>query len=155
MQWLSDPKVQVKWYKQSTDLPVREARLARPGPRSDKKLAEFGKQLETAKAPPSFPTWEQVVASFDTEMEKVTKPGADPAAALKTVQEQAESIGTGQLSHVTATSRDASALATPRAGHPRGRGPPAGGAGGVGPGAAVLPALPRRSPSGRCSSRSS
>ena len=28
---------------------------------ADKKLAVFGKQLETAKAPPSFPTWEQVV----------------------------------------------------------------------------------------------
>ena len=40
--------------------------------------------------------WEQVVKAFDTEMEKVTKTGADPAAALKTVQQQAESIGTGQ-----------------------------------------------------------
>jgi multiple sugar transport system substrate-binding protein len=67
-----------------------------PALQSDKKLAEFGKQLETAKAPPSFSTWEQVIASFDTEMEKVTKTGADPAAALKTVQGQAESIGTGQ-----------------------------------------------------------
>jgi multiple sugar transport system substrate-binding protein len=28
-------------------------------------------------------------------MEKVTKQGADPAAALKAVQQQAESIGTG------------------------------------------------------------
>jgi len=37
-----------------------------------------------------------VIAQFDTEMEKVTKSGADPAAALKAVQQQAESIGTGQ-----------------------------------------------------------
>ena len=89
--------MQVEWYKQSTDLPVRRSRRGRTRRCSaDKKLAKFGKQLETAKAPPSFPTWEQVVAAFDTEMEKVTKPGADPAAALKTVQGQAESIGTGQ-----------------------------------------------------------
>ena len=50
----------------------------------------FGKQLETAQAPPSFPTWEQVIATFDTEMEKVTKTGADPAEALKSVQQQAD-----------------------------------------------------------------
>ena len=55
----------------------------------------FGEQLKTAQAPPSFPTWEQVIAGFDTAMEKITKSGADPAAALKTVQQQAESIGTG------------------------------------------------------------
>ncbi len=43
-----------------------------------------------------YATWEQVIASYDNEMEKVTKTGADPAAALKTVQQQADSIGTGQ-----------------------------------------------------------
>ena len=88
--------MQVKWYKQSTDLPSRRSGLGRPGTSADKKLAEFGKQLETAKAPPSFSTWEQVATAFDTEMEKVTKTGADPAASLKAVQQQAQSIGTGQ-----------------------------------------------------------
>jgi hypothetical protein len=38
----------------------------------------------------------QVATAFDTEMEKVTKQGADPAASLKAVQQQAQSIGTGQ-----------------------------------------------------------
>jgi multiple sugar transport system substrate-binding protein len=93
--WLSDPKTQVKWYGMSTDLPAVKSAWQDPALTADKKLAVFGKQLETAQAPPSFPTWEQVVTSFDTEMEKVTKTGADPAAALKTVQKQAESIGTG------------------------------------------------------------
>ncbi|GAA2167052.1 sugar ABC transporter substrate-binding protein [Pedococcus bigeumensis] len=96
VQWLSDPKTQVKWYQMSTDLPAVKSAWQDPALTADKKLATFGKQLETAQAPPSFPTWEQVVASFDTEMEKVTKKGADPAAALKTVQQQADSIGTGQ-----------------------------------------------------------
>jgi multiple sugar transport system substrate-binding protein len=96
VQWLSDPKTQVKWYQASTDLPAVKSAWQDPALTADKKLATFGKQLETAQAPPSFPTWEQVVASFDTEMEKVTKKGADPAAALKTVQQQADSIGTGQ-----------------------------------------------------------
>jgi multiple sugar transport system substrate-binding protein len=93
--WLSDPKTQVKWYGMSTDLPAVKSAWQDPALTADPKLAVFGKQLETAQAPPTFPTWEQVVTSFDSEMEKVTKTGADPAAALKTVQKQAESIGTG------------------------------------------------------------
>jgi multiple sugar transport system substrate-binding protein len=95
VQWLSDPKTQVEWYKSSTDLPSVKSAWQDPALTADTKLAVFGKQLETAQAPPSFPTWEQVITSFDTEMEKVTKTGADPAAALKNVQKQAESIGTG------------------------------------------------------------
>jgi multiple sugar transport system substrate-binding protein len=95
VQWLADPKVQVKWYQSSTDLPSVKSAWQDPALTADKKLAVFGKQLETAQAPPSFATWEQVITSFDTEMEKVTKTGADPAAALKTVQQQADSIGTG------------------------------------------------------------
>jgi multiple sugar transport system substrate-binding protein len=96
IQWLSDPKTQVKWYQSATDLPAVKSAWQDPALTADPKLAVFGKQLETAQAPPSFPSWEQVVAGFDTEMEKVTKQGADPAAALKTVQQQADSIGTGQ-----------------------------------------------------------
>ncbi len=95
VQWLAEPETQVKWYGISTDLPSVKSAWEDPAMSADKKLAVFGKQLETAQAPPSFPTWEQVVTSFDKEMEKVTKTGADPAAALKTVQSQAESIGTG------------------------------------------------------------
>ncbi len=95
VQWLGTPETQVKWYGISTDLPSVKSAWQDPALADDAKLAVFGKQLETAQAPPSFPTWEQVVSSFDTEMEKVTKTGADPAAALKTVQSQAESIGTG------------------------------------------------------------
>ncbi len=96
VQFLADEKTQATWYQQSTDLPSVEAAWQDPALTADKKLAVFGDQLKTAKAPPTFPTWEQVVSGFDTEMEKVTKTGSDSAAALKTVQQQAESIGTGQ-----------------------------------------------------------
>ena len=96
IQWLADPATQVKWYQLSTDLPSVKSAWQDPALTSDTKLATFGKQLETAKAPPSFATWEEVITSLDTELEKVTKSGADPAAALKTVQQQADSIGTGQ-----------------------------------------------------------
>jgi multiple sugar transport system substrate-binding protein len=95
VQWLGDAETQVTWYGMSTALPSVKSAWQDPALTADTKLAVFGKQLETAQAPPSFPTWEQVVTSFDSEMEKVTKTGADPAAALTTVQTQAESIGTG------------------------------------------------------------
>ncbi|WP_147064887.1 extracellular solute-binding protein [Terrabacter aerolatus] len=95
VQWLADPKVQAKWYTISTDLPSVKSAWQDPALASDKKLAVFGKQLETAKAPPSFPTWEQAVKGLDTEMEKITKTGEDPATGLKTAQQQADSIGTG------------------------------------------------------------
>ena len=96
VQWLVRPQDPGRsGTRMSTDLPSVKSAWQDPALTADKKLAVFGKQLETAKAPPSFPTWEQVVTAFDTEMEKVTKTGADPAAALKTVQKQAESIGTG------------------------------------------------------------
>ena len=96
VQFLADPKTQAKWYTQSTDLPSVQSAWQDPSIGEDKKLAVFGEQLKTAQAPPSFATWEQVVAQFDTELEKVTKKGSDPGAALKSVQSQAESIGTGQ-----------------------------------------------------------
>lgn len=95
VQWLSDPKTQVKWYTLSTDLPSVKSAWTDPALTADANLAVFGKQLEDAKAPPAVATWEQVIASFDSEMEKVTKTGEDPAAALKAVQAKADSIGTG------------------------------------------------------------
>jgi multiple sugar transport system substrate-binding protein len=95
VQWLAKPEVQVKWYQLSTDLPSVSAAWQDPALASDKKLATFGKQLETAVAPPSFATWEQVAARFDAEIEKVTKTGADVDASLKSVQTEAQSIGTG------------------------------------------------------------
>ena len=95
VQWLSDPKTQVKFYALSTDLPSVKSAWTDPALAVDPKLAVFGKQLNDAKAPPAVATWEQVAAAFDSTMEQVTKSGLDPASALKTVQSKADSIGTG------------------------------------------------------------
>ena len=95
VQWLSDPKTQVKFFALSTDLPSVKSAWTDPSLTADAKLAVFGKQLNDAKAPPATATWEQVAAEFDSAMEKVCKTGLDPAAALKSVQSKADSIGTG------------------------------------------------------------
>jgi len=95
VQWLSDPKTQVKFFALSTDLPSVKSAWTDPSLTADAKLAVFGKQLEDALAPPATVTWEQVAAEFDKAMEQVCKQGLDPATALKSVQSKADSIGTG------------------------------------------------------------
>ncbi|XVV17402.1 sugar ABC transporter substrate-binding protein [Actinoplanes sp. CA-131856] len=93
--WLSKPDVQVKWYQAVSDLPAVQSAWSDPALGGDANLKVFGEQLKSAKAPPVFPTWTQVAATFDVEAEKVCVAGADPGAALKAVQNQASSIGTG------------------------------------------------------------
>jgi multiple sugar transport system substrate-binding protein len=93
--WLSKPDVQVKWYATVSDLPAVQSAWTDASLASDPILKVFGEQLKSAKAPPAYPTWDQIAAVFDTEMEKVCVGGEDPAAAMKRVQSQADSIGTG------------------------------------------------------------
>jgi multiple sugar transport system substrate-binding protein len=93
--WLSQPAVQVKWYQTVSDLPAVQSAWSDATLSSDPYLKVFGEQLKSAKAPPAYPTWEQVSAVFDTEVEKVCVAGEDPGAALKAVQQQATTIGTG------------------------------------------------------------
>jgi multiple sugar transport system substrate-binding protein len=95
VQWLSKPEVQVKWYSTVGDLPAVQSAWQDPALSGDKTLATFGEQLKSAKAPPSFPTWEQVSAVLDNEVEKVVNGKQGAGAALKAVQSQATSIGTG------------------------------------------------------------
>jgi multiple sugar transport system substrate-binding protein len=95
VQWLSDPKTQAEWFKQSTDLPAVQSAWQDPSIASDPLLPVFGKQLETAKAPPAIVNWEQVATAFDAEIEKMAKAGQSPADTAKATQAKAASIGTG------------------------------------------------------------
>ena len=93
--WLTQAETQVTWYDLSTDLPSVQSAWDDPSLTQDKKLAKFGTQLETAIAPPSIATWEQVAAKLDAQIERVTRAGADPAASLGAAQTEATSIGMG------------------------------------------------------------
>ena len=111
----------------STDLPSVKSAWQDPALTADTKLAVFGKQLETAQAPPSFPTWEQVVTSFDTEMEKVTKTGRRPGRCAEDGAEAGRVHRHRQLTMSTATERDAGTVGAAQAGTDRaGPRPPAG-----------------------------
>ena len=93
--FLTTDTTQVEWFEMSTDLPSVQSAWDDEALKGNEKLAKFGTQLETAFAPPPVETWEQVAASLDAQVEKVTKTGTDPAEALKTVQQEATAIGIG------------------------------------------------------------
>ena len=93
--YLMKPEVQVKWYETVKDLPSTKAAWDDPKLADDPQLKLFGQQLEDAKAPPSIPTWEQVAAAIDGELEKAAKGAASAEDAAKAMQQKASSIGMG------------------------------------------------------------
>lgn len=95
VEWLSRPEVQVAWFQEVTDLPSVASAWEDPAIADDPYLTVFGEQLESAVAPPSIPTWEEVASVIDTELERLCKSGADPQEVATAIQEQAAAIGTG------------------------------------------------------------
>ena len=83
VQWLSQPDVQVKWYQATGDLPSIESAWKDKVLADDEKLSVFGEQLKDTNSPPAVPTWTQVSAAADTQIEQIVKAGKDPAQALK------------------------------------------------------------------------
>ena len=95
VQWLSQPENQTEWYDISTDLPSVQSAFEDPTFADDPYLSVFAEQLGDSKAPPAIPTWAQVSAVIDQELEKVTRGETTVDDALATIQQQAETIGTG------------------------------------------------------------
>jgi multiple sugar transport system substrate-binding protein len=95
IEWLSQPEVQVKWFKAATDLPAVESAWNDPALAGDPYLSVFGEQLKSGNSPPQVPTWTQVSAAADTVLEQIVKAGEDPAEAMKSLQGTADSLGTG------------------------------------------------------------
>jgi multiple sugar transport system substrate-binding protein len=93
--FLMRPDVQVTWYQTVADLPSVQEAWDNETLAGDEQLKVFGDQLDTAKAPPSIPTWEQIAAGVDTELEKLAKGTTSAADAASAMQSQATSIGTG------------------------------------------------------------
>jgi len=93
--YLMKPDVQVKWYQTVSDLPSVQKAWNNETLAGDPQLKLFGDQLDKAKAPPSIPTWEQIAAGVDTELEKIAKGTESGSDAAKAMQAQATSIGTG------------------------------------------------------------
>ncbi|MEJ7648309.1 MAG: sugar ABC transporter substrate-binding protein [Nakamurella sp.] len=95
IQWMSTPEVQVRWQKAVGDLPAVKSAWQDKTLADDPFLKVFGAQLEDTAAPPTVTTWTQVSAAADKVLEQIVRSNADPATSLKSLQSQADSIGTG------------------------------------------------------------
>ncbi|RCG27054.1 extracellular solute-binding protein [Sphaerisporangium album] len=95
VQWLSDPETQASWYTTVRDLPSVQAAWQRPELTADKRVAVFGEQLKDARTPPPVPTWDQIAKVIDQEVEKVALGKSTPEEAAKSIQAQADAVGTG------------------------------------------------------------
>jgi multiple sugar transport system substrate-binding protein len=95
IQWLSQPDVQIRWFKAATDLPSVQSAWKDPALAGDPYLSVIGEQLKSGNSPPQVPTWTQVSAAADTVLEQIVKAGANPAKAMKSLQSTADSLGTG------------------------------------------------------------
>jgi multiple sugar transport system substrate-binding protein len=95
VQFLTDPKTQLAWYKDVTDLPAVQAAWDDPTLKGDPNIAMFGQQLQSTKAQPAIPTWSELATALNADLEKMTTGSIDPKAAADLMQADAQKIGTG------------------------------------------------------------
>jgi multiple sugar transport system substrate-binding protein len=93
--WLSEPKTQVEWYKIAGGLPAVQSAWSDPLLKN-KYLTVFGQQLKDTNSPPPVATWLQVADAFGQQIDQMVKNGKSPEQALKDTQTAADSIGTGK-----------------------------------------------------------
>ena len=93
--WLTRPETQVAWYEEATVLPSDRSAWENPTIADDERVAVFGQQLESAKAPPAIPTWAEVANAINTQLERVTAGDEAAQAGADAMQQEAESVGTG------------------------------------------------------------
>ena len=95
VQWLSEPETQSAWYDTIGDLPAVKSAWESGELASDERLQVFGEQLDSTLAPPAVPSWEQVAAEIDANVEKAVKGAMPVDEAVADMQSKASSIGTG------------------------------------------------------------
>jgi len=95
VEYLTRPEVQVKWFETVNALPSVESSWEDGALADDEMLSAFGDQLADAKSPPAIPTWEQVAAAIDGQIEAVVVGDASAEDACQAMQQEASSIGTG------------------------------------------------------------
>lgn len=95
VEYLSRPEVQIQWFEIVAAMPGLQSAWEDEKVSSNEKFEAFHTQLQTAFAPPTIATWEQVATRFDAQIEQVCKQDLAPADALATTQSEAQGIGTG------------------------------------------------------------
>ena len=81
--YLTDPKTQVAWYQDVTDLPAVQAAWDDPAIKNDPHVAMFGQQLKDTKAQPAIATWSEVADAMNAALEKMTTGSLDPQGGCR------------------------------------------------------------------------
>ena len=95
VKWMTEPQVQQDFYDAVGSLPSVKEAWETGALADDEQLQVFGTQLDNALAPPAVPTWEQVAAVVDADVEKAVKGAMPVDEAVAHMQEEAQRIGTG------------------------------------------------------------
>jgi multiple sugar transport system substrate-binding protein len=91
VQYMTQPATQVAWYKDINDLPAVKSAWDDSSISSDASLKVFGEQLNSAKAPPSIPQWEEIAQQMDDWLQKACLGQVSPQDAAKGMQQAASS----------------------------------------------------------------
>lgn len=95
VEFVSRPEIQSIWYEEVGALPAVQESWDSGELAEDEHLPLFGEQLEDAVSPPPIPTWEEVAAGIDDQVERAAVGGTSAEDAAAAMQAHAESVGTG------------------------------------------------------------
>ncbi|HZU67742.1 MAG TPA: sugar ABC transporter substrate-binding protein [Ktedonobacteraceae bacterium] len=95
VQYVTQPAVQQKWYETVSDLPAVKAAWSSGTLATNKYLTIFHDQLSDTKGPPTIVNWEQIANMIDDQMQQVMFGKMTPQQGAQTMQQKAQSIGTG------------------------------------------------------------
>lgn len=94
VEWMTQPETQLAWYEEATVLPSDRSAWDDPALAEDPNVQIFGDQLESTKAQPAIPTWAEIGAAINDQLEQVTVGDLDAASGAEAMQQEAQSIGT-------------------------------------------------------------
>ena len=71
IEFMSQPEIQVEWYKIIADLPAVKSAWQDPFFNDKPMVRVFGEQLNYTKSPPNIPEWEQIADAMQRRMEEL------------------------------------------------------------------------------------
>jgi len=92
MEFMAGPEMQAKWYAASGDLPSSRKAWSVPSLSGNPRLASFRKELDTAKAPPQVPEWENIAGNINDAVEEAVFGKVTAQAAREKLSARIEKI---------------------------------------------------------------
>lgn len=90
--YMTEPEVQLEWFKEVTALPSRQSTWEHEDMANDKFMNVFETQLENAVSPPVIPEFERLAQALISNLEHVYRNDEDLESKLEDFQEEAKRI---------------------------------------------------------------